>query len=456
MTPPQVPAGSRAASPDHRFLLRLLRPYRGALLVALLLMSAQSATTLASPWLAGRFAAAVLQGRPVADLLLVWFGLIVVQAVLGYLVSLRMQRTASALNADACSRLFDHLQSLPLRWHQDRRRGEVLTLLTEDVQRLGYYVTGILTPLLPLLLTCAGALVMMLRIDPWIDAQHHHQGTGAGEQQRQQRGQDARHVIAQALDVLGQQRQHLATTPVLVPAQRQRLQVVEQPAAGIRIQRRGGALHAQADQVTEHRLDDDQAEPDQQKVGHRATLQHRRGKPARQPGRGQRGRALRRHQQQRHQQRPAVRPQQPQQEAMVGGCRPGAGRHLWRSHGFTRMCGGPTLRSRSPSSCRSMSPPAPTATLAQRVTHFDEVLFQEVGGEAVLLDLASEQYFGLDPVGTRRHCCDAHACRLQYLAIRPKSHENSVRNASRNPFASRRMCASGKSHACSTGYSRRM
>jgi len=31
----------------------------------------------------------------------------------------------------------------------------------------------------------------------------------------------------------------------------------------------------------------------------------------------------------------------------------------------------------------------------------DDVLFQEVGGEAVLLHLASEQYFGLDPVGTR-------------------------------------------------------
>jgi len=31
----------------------------------------------------------------------------------------------------------------------------------------------------------------------------------------------------------------------------------------------------------------------------------------------------------------------------------------------------------------------------------DNVLFQEVGGEAVLLDLGSEQYFGLDPVGTR-------------------------------------------------------
>lgn len=31
----------------------------------------------------------------------------------------------------------------------------------------------------------------------------------------------------------------------------------------------------------------------------------------------------------------------------------------------------------------------------------DTVLFQEVSGEAVLLDLASEQYFGLNDVGTQ-------------------------------------------------------
>ena len=30
-----------------------------------------------------------------------------------------------------------------------------------------------------------------------------------------------------------------------------------------------------------------------------------------------------------------------------------------------------------------------------------DVLFQEVSGETVLLDLASENYFGLDEVGTR-------------------------------------------------------
>ena len=37
----------------------------------------------------------------------------------------------------------------------------------------------------------------------------------------------------------------------------------------------------------------------------------------------------------------------------------------------------------------------------QVFTVSSDVLFQEVSGETVLLDLASEQYFGLDEVGTR-------------------------------------------------------
>ena len=37
----------------------------------------------------------------------------------------------------------------------------------------------------------------------------------------------------------------------------------------------------------------------------------------------------------------------------------------------------------------------------QKVTISPEVLFQEVSGEIVLLDLASESYFGLDEIGAR-------------------------------------------------------
>ena len=42
-----------------------------------------------------------------------------------------------------------------------------------------------------------------------------------------------------------------------------------------------------------------------------------------------------------------------------------------------------------------------TSVFQQRVAASPDVLFQEVGGEAVLLDLKSESYFGLNEVGTR-------------------------------------------------------
>lgn len=42
-----------------------------------------------------------------------------------------------------------------------------------------------------------------------------------------------------------------------------------------------------------------------------------------------------------------------------------------------------------------------SSSLPNRVKISDHVLFQEIEGECVLLNMASEQYFGLDDVGTR-------------------------------------------------------
>ena len=149
-------------------LLDLVRPYRWPLAMALALMLAQSVAVLVMPWLAGRFSAAMVAGGAVGGMLLLAFALIVIQAALGYVVGVRTQAVAVHLIADASARVFDHLQSLPLGWHHERRRGEVLSLLIQDTQRLGYFVTSTLIPLLPLLLTCVGAFVMMLRIEPRI------------------------------------------------------------------------------------------------------------------------------------------------------------------------------------------------------------------------------------------------------------------------------------------------
>ena len=147
---------------------RLLRPHLAALVVALLLMLVQSAATLTQPWLGGVLTDRLLLGSGVGPLLWVLFGLIVAQQGIGYLVSIQLQAVSGRLVADAGSQVYAHLQSLPLAWHHARARGDVLALLTGDVYRLGGYVTGTLVPLVPLLFTFAGALVMMLRVAPAI------------------------------------------------------------------------------------------------------------------------------------------------------------------------------------------------------------------------------------------------------------------------------------------------
>lgn len=150
---------------DYGFLVATLRPHRGALLIALLLLVAQSAAILANPWLAGRFSTAILLHQTISQWMLGWIALIAVQCALSYAASVRLQKITADLIANVSTSVFDHLQSLPLHWHQDQRRGEILSLLTQDVSRLGYFVTQTVTPILPLLLTCAGALLMMFHIE---------------------------------------------------------------------------------------------------------------------------------------------------------------------------------------------------------------------------------------------------------------------------------------------------
>lgn len=49
----------------------------------------------------------------------------------------------------------------------------------------------------------------------------------------------------------------------------------------------------------------------------------------------------------------------------------------------------------------AMAPDSPGISLDDRFTIADDVVFREVGGEAVILDLKHGTYFGLDAIGTR-------------------------------------------------------
>lgn len=146
----------------------LLRPHLGSLLLALGLMLVQSVATLAQPWLAGVLTTRLVLGEGFAALLWLLFGLVTAQALLGYVASIQLRAVSGRLVASAGTTVYSHLQVLPLAWHQERRQGDVLALLTGDVYRMGNYVTGTLVPLLPLIFTFLGALLMMLRLAPAI------------------------------------------------------------------------------------------------------------------------------------------------------------------------------------------------------------------------------------------------------------------------------------------------
>jgi ABC-type multidrug transport system fused ATPase/permease subunit len=154
-------------------LLQYITPHRRVLLGVVVLLLAGSAVTLAQPWLAGHLTAVILADESATlwsmqNILLLWLALIVIRSVLGFLTQYSIGSAGEIMTARLRSRLHQHLQALPLGYYQQRRSGDVLTLLSNDAAIISGFVTDTLVQLLPLLLTFIGAFVMMTLTDPLI------------------------------------------------------------------------------------------------------------------------------------------------------------------------------------------------------------------------------------------------------------------------------------------------
>ena len=152
---------------DFRFLLGHARPYRVTLAFCALLMLAESAMALAVPWLGGELAGSLLgeAAEVTGPLLLALLALFAAQALLKFANGYLLSRSAEQILADLRIRLYDHLQALPLAFYHQRRQGDILALLTNDVAHLSGFLSGTLLSTVPLLLTVAGAVALMFRID---------------------------------------------------------------------------------------------------------------------------------------------------------------------------------------------------------------------------------------------------------------------------------------------------
>lgn len=152
------------------FLLSIVRSYRSGLAMLFVLALAEAAVALVIPWAGGRLGAQFL-GSGAGDLgagalLGIILGLLTAGAVLKILSALIYAQVSENILADLRKRLFDHLLALPLPWHQDRGRGDIMAVVSLEAERLGHFISGTLVSFLPLVLSALGASILMLRIDP--------------------------------------------------------------------------------------------------------------------------------------------------------------------------------------------------------------------------------------------------------------------------------------------------
>ena len=152
------------------FLTDRARPFLGELALISGLAVIGSFATLALPWLAGNFLSGIL-GDKAIDLrgtlallvvaLVCMTGLNIVVAILSELAS---GRILAGLRREA----YDHVQAMPVGFFDQSRGGDLLALMTYEVANLSRFLTATLANVPSMLMTAAGASLLLILIDPKI------------------------------------------------------------------------------------------------------------------------------------------------------------------------------------------------------------------------------------------------------------------------------------------------
>jgi ATP-binding cassette subfamily B protein len=153
-----------------RRLLHYLRPYRHTLLIVVLGAALGTALALVGPYFMGLAIDALVAKDPAALLRLVLLMLAAyvlsagAQALQGLLIARVAQRAMRAMRKN----LFDHMQTLSLRFFDSRAQGDLMSRLTNDMDTVSRVLTNNVTQLFTGLLTLVGILGIMFVLNPWL------------------------------------------------------------------------------------------------------------------------------------------------------------------------------------------------------------------------------------------------------------------------------------------------
>ncbi|HEX3734052.1 MAG TPA: ABC transporter ATP-binding protein [Solirubrobacterales bacterium] len=151
-----------------RWMIRLLRPYRGRMALMFLALVIETGAGLAPPFLAGRaIDAGIVTGDLSAlDLTVAAFALAaLLYAVATYAETYLVGWVGTRALQDLRERLFAHIQSMSIGFFTRRSPGVLISRMTNDVEALNQLVTSGLVTIFSATLTLVGVVVILLFLD---------------------------------------------------------------------------------------------------------------------------------------------------------------------------------------------------------------------------------------------------------------------------------------------------
>jgi ABC-type multidrug transport system fused ATPase/permease subunit len=151
-----------------RWLIGLVRPYRGrvALMFAALLLA--TAAALAPPYLAGQAIDAGIRTDDAGALDLIvaaFIGTALIYAAATYLQTYLVGWVGTRALQDLRERVFAHVQTMSIGFFTRRKPGVLISRMTNDIEALNQLVSDGITTLFQSTLTLVGVVVIMLVLD---------------------------------------------------------------------------------------------------------------------------------------------------------------------------------------------------------------------------------------------------------------------------------------------------
>jgi ABC-type multidrug transport system fused ATPase/permease subunit len=151
-----------------RWMLGLLRPYRGRLILMFTALLLETAAALAPPFLLGKAIDSGIRAGDVAALDWIVAAFVfatVLYAVATFWESYLVGWIGTRALQDLRERIFSHLQSMSIGFFTRRSPGVLISRMTNDVEALNQLVTSGFVTIFSSTLTLVGVVVIMLALD---------------------------------------------------------------------------------------------------------------------------------------------------------------------------------------------------------------------------------------------------------------------------------------------------